>query len=175
MAVTKYNTTFVDAKGNKARFTFYVSADTAARANGYGFTGFLPLVDPLTNAQRLGTPGAYGSISLPGEYGTQATYGSIEDKLILTFVSAAGGISRWQIPAPKAAVFLTDQETVNVAQTDVAAFIAYALATGPNGEFICNSEGVALAACPGGMRIRRKNQRRLSIFTKNPAETGPAE
>lgn len=175
MTVTKYNTTYKDAKGGVARFTFYTSADTQQRAYGYGYTGFLPLVDALTNAIRVSTPGAFGAVGTPGTYGTQATFGSIEDKLQMTFVADGGTLHRFQIPAPKSALFLTDQETVNIAQTDVAAFIAYVLGTGPNGEFICTQDEKAFGASPGGMRIRRKNQRKLNIFIKNPAESGPAE
>lgn len=172
---TLYNTTYVDAKGNNARFSFYVNADTAARAFGFGPNAFLPLVDVLTNAARNGTSGGFGELHLPGVYGTQATFGSIEDKANFTLVDQAGLIHHYQIPAPKSAIFLADQETVNIAQTDVAAFIAYILSVGPNGEFISTKGGEAFGSVVGGIRIRRKIHRRINIFTKNPTETGPAE
>ena len=65
---------------------------------------------------------------LTGVTGT-GPYKAISDKVTFTFRSSKGTFGRLTIPGPKAAIFNADGKTVNLAQADVAAWLAqvYAL------------------------------------------------
>lgn len=107
----------------------------------------------------------------PLTYGTAATFENVEDKAVLTFRSTdTGRLSRFSLPAPKSAVFLADQMTVDTSNALISAvindFTTFVYA---------NDQATAPLAFVGGLRTRRRNQRKINIFTLNPAGTGPAE
>jgi hypothetical protein len=158
-----------DAKGQTAKTSFFVVAATPAAALTAAST-VVPLITALTNAALQNAKGAYTTSPTVNTYGTNAVYETIEDKAQLTFQTATGAIHRYQIPAPKAAIFLADDETVDPANTDVAA-----LATAFVAEQVASRDGSLIASFIGGIRVRRKFQRKFNIFTRNPAETGPGE
>ena len=154
--------TFRDAKGNVSTTRLFV--DTAAHA-----AAIRAALDALTNASLNAAHGIDAISPLPATYGAAGQFQSVEDKAHLTFTDASGQAHRYSVPAPLAAIFLADLETVDPANSLVGAFSTAILA----GAFSRN--GIAVTAFIGGVRIRRKLHRRLDIFTKNPAETGPGE
>lgn len=164
-AVLRLSYRFRDAKGNTARMRFLFGDATSAAI----------ITDAGTMATALrGVSNCEVSLVEAGgrdtAYGTQATYGSVEDKARLTFTDALFGLHHFEVPAPKAAIFLADGETVDPSNANVislvTAFTTYIYA---------NVTDTAPLAFVGGVRSRRKMHRRLNIFVKNPAETGPGE
>jgi hypothetical protein len=124
---------------------------------------------PLSNAVLQSYIGPATQPAQEVVYGTNAVYPAVEDKAIFTFQTATGGIHRLQIPAPKSTIFLADGETVDPANTDVVAFVSAVIANAVTR----NGEVIGFGAF--GTRIRRKLHRKLTIFVKNPDETGPGE
>lgn len=169
MAVFGQTATYRDAKGQTAKTSFFVSAATPALALTAA-TAIVNLITPLTNAHLNSAKGAYTTSPTANVYGTAAQYQSIEDKALLTFQTASGGIHRYQIPSPKVSIFMADEETVDPANTDVAAFAA-AMIT----DQASSRDGSLITGFIGGIYIRRKFQRRFNIFTKDPSESGPGE
>jgi hypothetical protein len=169
MAVYGETVTLRDDKGNIAQTRFFVSASTPALALTAA-TNVVNLITPLSNAALQNAKGAYTTSPTAQSYGTAAEFDTCEDKAVLTFITATGSIHRYQIPAPKVAIFLADKETVDPANSDIAAFTAAVISNQ-----VCSRDSSLITAYIGGIRRRAKFNRRLNIFTKNPALTGPAE
>jgi hypothetical protein len=164
----------VDAKGYYGHFSFFTQSGSD-NDNATLWIAVKTALAALTNAAVNGGTGRVGYLQLPGVLGTQADFGSIEDKATLTYVDAAGSIHRYQVPAPKASIFYADEMTINPLNSLVIAFNTVFLNAGANTYFVASRGGSAITEFIGGVRVRRRNQRRVSIFTRNPAETGPAE
>lgn len=170
----RQNYSFRDAKGNVARTSLWFTWDTAHPADLASLASTLhPLVAALSNGQLIRDAGAILEPSNPG-YGSQATFGSAEDKAVLTFTTGSGSLHRMSIPAPKSAIFYTDAETVNQAQDDVSALVAE-IVGGETTAFVTDQDGKQITGLVGGFRTRKPNQRKVNIFTLDPAESAPAE
>lgn len=167
MPTYRSTVTFRDDKGQTARTGFYtVAADLTAAA-----TAAQAVIDALTACTVAAFQSSHGPAeSPPGTiaYGASGAYSDVEDKAEIAFTDAAGSVHRYQIPAPIAAAFLADDETLNPANAAVAALIT-AMTDGTTG----SRSGVLNTGFLGGVRIRRRTQRRFSLITKNPALTGP--
>jgi hypothetical protein len=175
MATFPQTVSYRDDKGQTAKVSMFVVNATAAGALAAG-TAIVNAMDDLTNAANNGARGAYTSPPTTNTYGANATYESIEDKAVLTFQTSTGALHRYQIPAPLEGIFEADGETVKtpdsggdaqqvLLDTFVAAMVGDA----------ASRDGVLLASYIGGIRIRRKFQRKFNIFTQNPSLTGPGE
>lgn len=161
--------TWRDARGHTSVTKLYVENDSVpANERTRGLTLGTDL-QGLSNAFIERTHGPYTSPAGPVAYGTQADFGSIEDKAVLTFEDTGGGLHRIKIPAPLASIFLADGETVDNSNTAVALFITDMIALART------RDGVAFIAMPAGIRTRVKTRRKVNIWTLNPAETGPDE
>ncbi len=88
-----------------------------------------------------------------GAAGANATYPNVEDKAVLVFKGAGGSTHRYSVPAPKAAIFLTDGETVDPANGLVMAVVADILADA------VDAGGAALVSFSRGFRRRRLSKR----------------
>jgi hypothetical protein len=166
--------TWRDAKGNIARTKIHVTWDDAHGADlGTLINTLQPLFQAISNANLEHSMGAAWNGANGFGYGSQATFGSAEDKAALSF-NTLGGTHTLQIPAPKAAIFLTDAETVNAAQSDIVALVAE-IVDGETTAFVTDAAGNQVTGMIGGFRVRRKNQRKVNIFTKAPNESIPAE
>jgi len=165
MAIVKASTfNFRDAKGQVSHLRQYVIFTTG--------TAWVTAMQTLrTDVAALSNASVTSEDEAPlaNAYGATGQFQNVEDKAVMVFQSSVGALHRYQIPAPKAAIFLADLETVDAANTDVAAWAAAVVAN------VFDRNGVAIAGFIGGQRARRKNQRRFSIWTKNPALTGPGE
>jgi hypothetical protein len=168
MAVAKQSYTFRDSKGNTARISFFVSGANAT-AQATAANNVFVTITPLTNAAFQSSSGPETAVPTEVVYGTSATYENAEDKAVFTFQTAAGGIHRYQIPAPIAGMFLADGETVDNSNVAVTAFVSAVIAN------VVDRNGNPVAFGANGVRARRKLHRKLSIFTKNPTLTGPGE
>lgn len=158
-----------DAKGNTARYTFYVDGSVSANAAATAMSNVLTALTPLTNAVLQSAIGPFVVVPQEVVYGTNASYASVEDKAIFTFQTATGSIHRPQVPAPKSAIFLADGETVDPANALVVTYVAAIIAN------TITRDGEVVAFGAFGTRLRRKMHRKLTIFVKNPALTGPGE
>jgi hypothetical protein len=125
-----------------------------------------PLQLALTNCVLVNAKGTYTTSPTTNGYGTSAEFDTVEDKAVMTFVTATGALHRYQIPAPKVALFLADKETIDPAQADVAAYFAAIIANK-----VSSRDGSLITAFIGGTRLRRKLERRFNIYTKNPQLT----
>lgn len=172
--VSLFSVNFRDVKGFSSTNKFFGSYDTPDdgatlyTAVKNGFAG-------ISNAVYNGGIGVSVVPSKPTLYGSNLEFSTIEDKAIFTFVDTAGSIHRWQVPAPKDAIFLADGETVDPANGLVVAFVnAITTATaGPS--FVCSRAGIEVNFFAAGVRIRRKIRRKITIFTLNPTLSGPDE
>lgn len=77
-------------------------------------------------------------------------YSSVEDACHVWFQDDAGNITEVTIPAPQRSIFLADGKTLNVAQSDVAAFITSAIA-----ELAVPVSGLPVTSCIGGHLSKR--------------------
>jgi hypothetical protein len=161
----KLSYTFRDSKGNVTRSTFKIgdATGTAIETDYAALQNHLQAISNATVSQ--------SSLAAPNRtLGTSATYEDVEDKLVLTCTDTQGGIHRFQIPAPKSAEFLADQETVNLAETNMALVVTdiqtfvYGFRT-----------DTAPLTVVGGIRQRRKLHRKTNVFTRsaNLDEPGP--
>lgn len=160
--------TYRDSKGQTSVVNFFVTAADEDTARPLANT-IVTAMSALTNAAFDGAKGAYTSSPATHAYGATAEYETVEDKALMTFQTNTGAIHRYMIPAPKAAIMSADRETVDPANGLVATFVAALVAAG------ASRDGVAIDSFVGGIRIRRRFKRKFTIFTKNPALTGPGE
>lgn len=166
--------TWRDAKGVTAHTKFFVLNDGATFADAESAAGSVRVaIAALTNASLQGGNGFDSETILPS-YGANAVYEDVEDKAVMTFLDTSGAIHRYQIPAPKSAIFTADGQTVDSANTAVAAYVAAMKAT--TGTAAIGSRSLLqIAAFVGGVRQRRKNVRKLTIYTLSAKLDEPAE
>lgn len=164
----------VDAKGFYAHLRYFVSIDSQNDGSTLNSAVYSALT-PLTNCSLNGGMGVGLPPQVPGILGTQADFGSVEDKAVMVFIDAVGQIHRYQVPAPVSSIFLADGMTVDSANVNVLAFADVMINSGAHAYFVSSRGQNSLNTFVGGIRIRRRNQRRINIFTRNPEETGPAE
>lgn len=114
----------------------------------------------LQNVSCLGLDNTYvgSEKSTPTALPTVGDYDDTEDRAVFLFRSANGYEVQVNIPAPKATVFLADDETIDSAQADVASFI-----TGCQSQ-LCAHDGSALAEYVRGYRQRSRTRGREKGF-----------
>jgi len=172
--VTQHSLGYVDAKGNQTRMRFYISHDTVA--NGVAvYDDFASAINALTNGLNFSNPGFGGAPTVSGEYGAADQFESVTDQAVFTAIDAAGQIHRFMVPAPKAAIFLADLLTVNMANAAVGDYTDIITNAGSAASFISTRSGQGFASVPAGLRIKRPNRRRVSVFTKSSNLDEPAE
>lgn len=88
-----------------------------------------------------------------GAVGANTTYPNVEDKAVIIFKGVGGSTHKYSIPAPLAAIFAADGETVNLANAAVAAFTAAMIANGRD------ANGALLISVSKGHRARRQSKK----------------
>lgn len=140
---------------------------------------FATLLDAVSDAtfQPLGT-----STQQVREFGASGTTDNAEDSVVLAFATTQGSVARLSVPAPNDAIFLADNQTVDPTNAAVAALVTELLscvtfndASGTTGSTAVAStaSGAEFATFLGGLRVRRRTRRRLSIWVRNPELTAP--
>lgn len=163
MAAASGTISFTDAKRNVARMRFYVGAgSTFSTLVG----DIVNAVTPLTNASVNRYTGAPAAPLVGGGAGI---FQNVEDKAVAVFVTATGAMHRYQIPAPKEALFFADTETLLPTGDDIEAFIAAMIA------HTTSRDGTALSAFVGGYRRRVAMIRKINIWTLGPDDVTPEE
>ncbi len=163
---------FRDSRGMTSTMKFWVTTDNAADAATLG-GAITTALAAMTNAHITSTRGSYADTPEFG-YGSDAQYAPIEDKASLTYVTQRQVLHRFRVPAPKATVFMADEQTVDPADTLIVAFNTAFLDTITN-TFVSDALGNPLTGYVGGIRTRSPLRRKVNIYTLNPAETGPDE
>lgn len=92
------------------------------------------------------------NVTLPGGSPVTAQFQSGQDRAALTFVTGAGTQVVMVVPAPSAAIFMADLETVDITNPAVVAFVTAAVAAP-----ITDGAGNAVTALVSGTRQRRTN------------------
>lgn len=157
-----------DFRGFTARVTGTVSGADAATAVTNADT-FIGAIVGATNAAEVSRTGLDAGQVNPNSYGTNAEYSDIGMKARLVFADSSGALHAISIPAPKLAVFMTDQYTVNAAQTNIAALITLV-----NGGSVLFGKQALTGTYVNGFFQDRRRKRAINPRTKNPAGSGPA-
>lgn len=172
--ISRIDSNFRDVKGFSSTFKFFASYDNLTDGAAL-FSAIHTAFAGLTNAVANGGVGL-GTVPARSDlYGSNLIFSTIEDKASLTFLDTAGNIHRFQVPAPKDAIFLADGETVDPANGLVVAFVTAMTTAVAGPSFACSRSGDQINHFAAGIRLRRKIRRRINIFTLNPTLTGPDE
>lgn len=171
--------TFRDSKRYPAKMSLFIVNTGALTATQLQTNAgnIINDVTAMTNAAFQSSAGPSTSVPVAPVVGAQATYETAEDKLQMTFTTATGAIHRYQVPAPLAVLFLNDGETVDVGNSLVKQFCADMLNATFGGTAVstgqtagaCSRNGEVLSAFIGGIRVRRKLQRKQSILSLSPS------
>lgn len=165
---------YTDAKGAQSRVKNFITADTDAHALA-AYTLLVNAIDPLTQATLTSAQGIGGILTISGAYGSPSLFDSVTDKLISTFIDAAGQLHRFSVPSPKSTLFLADGLTVDPANTDYVAYVNVITNFAANPGFVSTRGGLAFSSWGGGLRTKRANRKRMTVFTKDGNLTGRAE
>lgn len=166
MAAFSQSYNYRDDKGQTGSVRMFIIADTQADAEPLA-SDIADAIDAMTNAHHDSSIGAFTSVAGDITRGTDALYERIEDKAVMEFRTTAGAVHKYQIPAPKGAIFMTDGETVDQTNGLVTTFVTAMLAGAGS------RDGVALGRFVGGVLGRVPLRRKFSIETRNPSLTGP--
>lgn len=175
-----------DQKGHVGKVSFFQEWDQAVAGADHDARNqagnVIAALTAMSNAAWVGATGIYSPLQEPNLYGTSAVYSSAEDKARLVYLAVDDDIApveiafmTYEIPAPKAAIFYADGETVNGAQALVAAFTAAIQTAGVGGNIVVTRTGLLPGAFVGGYRVRRKAQRKITVWVKSPNLDEPEE
>jgi hypothetical protein len=161
--------TYRDARGHTGKVSFYISNDNAVAGDGDAANAIGRTVEAeitaLTNAVLVGASGPDGRTVAPNQYGASLQYATAEDKLRLRLLAADNTIHTMAIPSPKLSAFEADQETLK--GSAVTALVATLVAAAITGSFACTRAGSPFVSSLGGQLVRRKFQRKLTIYDKS--------
>jgi hypothetical protein len=150
-----------DARGDEYHFRYYVSAaDIPAAVTAA--TAVYTALGAATNAAICRAWGFVNTNNLT-PYGGTGNYQDKEDQAKLVFQNNALQLVSYTVPAPKAAMFLADGETVDPTAATLGYNLAAALAANATDKF-----GVTLANWLGGKRLRRRAQKKVTAWTRTP-------
>jgi hypothetical protein len=176
--ISKVGFTFRDARGHVGRVGWYYRYNSGSTSEGDALAtaqALGPLVRACSNAALIGGYGLGAEVFNPQQYGAASNYQNVEDKATITMLDVAFGLNKFSIPAPKSTIFLADQETVNQADASVTALLAALSVADTSGGYVSDRYGNALTFYVAGVRRRLRFHRKITIWTRIPAETGPDE
>lgn len=158
--------TFRDDKGQTATTRMFIKAGADAVAQEASAVAVKNALIGLSNAAIQSATGPDTEQSIARVYGANADFETVEDKAVFVYETAAGSIHKYQVPAPKAAIFLSDGETIDFTNALVIAYNTAVLAAA------CDRNGVLVTISVGGYRDKRKLKTRFNVITRNPTLTG---
>lgn len=174
---------FRDAKGYTWRMQYHIRYDDSTPTlvnNGWlvgaavkaALQGLGPGTLPLTNGAYQNSKGLF-SDTVGLAYGTAAQYLNAEDKLNVALVDTGGELHRFGIGAPVLAAFLLDQETGKGSQ--LVDFINAMVTPIGVSAFACTPNGLAFASAVGSVLVRRRQRRKVSLYSKSSNLDEPGE
>lgn len=174
-----YGASLRDARGQIGRVGgFYVFNDASAADIGAGVAHVENIINAMVSMSNAIVVRQYGlgsQIFNPQQYGANADYPNAEDKATLIYRTSVETLVRFSIPAPLAALFLTDAETVDPGGALLATLTGLLTSSDSAGGSASSNGGNFIAAFVGGSRRRLRFQRKTTIWTKDPSETIPEE
>lgn len=171
---------FRDAKGNTARNHYYFSVGTApdlATAQGDA-EALVTAWAALSNAalQSVTGLGSRYGVAQYGAHTVGGAYESVTDKAMLIMQDAQGGLHRFEVPAPKIAIFKSDKITVDPGNALVSTLVGLIIAGAAGAQPVTRS-GNSFTNFMGGFHKARKLRKRLNTLVLTPDLTPalPAE
>jgi hypothetical protein len=165
-----------DARGHVGKVKFYITFDGSVVQDAVAVALAVEgQVSALSNATPIKYTGVLDKQFDPASFGTNAAYANCETKLRLAYLCGAAGppiattSHRMEIPAPKLADFNVDEET---ALATAIAPLVTALKAVSGTAYVSNSDGEPVLHGLGGLLIRRKFQRKETIYSKLPDLSG---
>lgn len=175
----RYGWTGRDARGQTGRMSgYYLFNNTSGADRGSSVIqtqAICAAMQALSNLYPIEQSGLASVILNPAGLGGNVTFPNAEDKAVLSVLTQAFTITRFSVPAPKAAIFLADGETVDPANGLVTALIGALTAVDAGGGTAVSNQGAAFLSLIGGARARRRFQRKTTIWTLDPTLTDPEE
>jgi hypothetical protein len=193
--IGRQSLTLRDARGHTGRVRFfYTFANTPASSVLDAYTavvGILAAIEAISNGAAVQIGGIASTVLNPQQYGTVTPFSTAETKLRLTYLvqSLPGGggtlapvysTTHLDIPIPSDTVLLADGETVDPANGLITALSsALSTADAAGGRF-CTSRGLVvvgggLTPLIGGVLVRRRFQRKLTIWDRSANLDEPEE
>lgn len=139
-------------------------------------THILPYLQALTSVPlvQLGGPSPVQEIAASS---VDNDYDNAEDVLVLSFATQQGTVAKIQIPCPLPDIFLADSQTADITNEAVANFTT-AMIGGTISSFTfypgSTKSGAQLVSFLGGLRVRKKTRRKMSIWNRDASLVNPA-
>lgn len=184
--INKQSMSMRDARGHVGKMRFYYKLDNSLVG---AFDNAAGAIDAAVTALAAASNAAIIDVTGINEFGlfsplfrgTAAQFADVEDKARLVFLYGDSGptaefsLVRLEIPAPKLAIFYADQETVNSAVPLMVAITTALSTIDATGGRFTNRAGLVYVNFVGGYRIRRKLQRKLTLYDLSPNLDEPEE
>jgi len=184
--IARQAVSYRDHRGHVGKTSFYYNYSNAAAANVLdaqaGVQDILTAILNMTNGLLVSVSGLASQVENPQQYGANAQFANAEDKARLWYTTSkvVGGVTDFAkasllIPAPLVAIFYADQETVNPANALVAALTAALGTVDGAGGAPCDRRGYLFGAFIAGELLRRRFQRRITLWDKSANLDEPEE
>lgn len=166
--VTPQSFTWRDAKGHTTVTRFFINYDAGTIDDAFNLAQAIrDALKGLTNAALQSASGVLGETGSV-QYGGTGVFQSVQQKARMTWQDDEGKLHRYEVPAPKVAIFLADAVTVNPTNALVLAYIASFTTVAA---FVSGKDGIEVAQFVGGEFAARPRPRRVGILTLTPALT----
>lgn len=165
----RQNYTWRDLRGHTGKTSLWLYYDPAvtgseasARTQAVAMESALAA---LTNSALYRASGVYNHQSNALTYGSASDYANAETKLRVRLLGSDASIHKFELPAPIIAAFEADKQTALASA--IAPVIALLVAAPATSASFITPGGLAWASSLGGTLIRRKFQRKLTIYQKS--------
>lgn len=169
--------TMRDAKGFTGTFRYFINGNPGTAMDVAVQVGVTRVAFAALSNAAVQSASGYNSLTGVVQYGAAATYLPIYTKAVMLFQDSAGGMHKYRVPSPKAALFLADQQTINPANTLVMAFVAAMITAGSGGVYNSTKSGLQIINFFGGILESAAPRRRYGFLQLTPGLTSeePAE
>jgi len=185
--IVKQSVSIRDNRGHVGRtgFHYFIQDDTTAAVllNAYNASKTLAqYIAAASNGAIVAYNGLYSPLITPNNYGASSQFPNAEDKAVLVFLMGDAAVApietafmKIEVPAPKLAVFEADQETVKPTAAAVSTIVTAVLTIDASSGFVSNKAGMLPLSFVAGYRVRRKFQRKITIWDKSSNLDEPEE
>jgi hypothetical protein len=155
----------MDYRGYTSRVSVWLTDATAAAVLTDAATFATDLV-ACSNAVLFRQTGGNLHVNNSTSRGAAAQYANISQKAVLRILGSDGRIHRLAIPAPKAAIFQTDQVTVNLGAANISTLVTFL------NSFWTSEDGTGTTGTVlSGYFEDRKRKYKLGIYTRTSTGT----
>lgn len=181
--LARQEATYRDLRGHIGKVSFFYSFNATIAANTQNaflaVQAIIANISLLTNAALVRVTGLTATVLPPNAYGSNTSYSNCETKARLVyqvFLSPDPSVTSQvhiDIPAPNLTMFFADRETVNPAS--IAALTAALQTPDATSGQAASKNDFVFGPFLGGLLVRRKLQRKLTIYDKSPNLDEPEE